>query len=76
MMMNRRRLLALLGGTGAALSAGPAFGQSGYSVRIGTFASESTGAVFYAQDNGTFATSAKPIASRWPSSRTRGSPSS
>jgi NitT/TauT family transport system substrate-binding protein len=55
MMMNRRQLLALLGGTGAALSAGPAFGQSSYSVRIGTFASESTGAVFYAQDNGTFA---------------------
>jgi NitT/TauT family transport system substrate-binding protein len=57
--MNRQRALALLAGTGAAaagspmLFAAPAGAQPApVNVRVGTFASEATGAVFYAQDQG------------------------
>jgi NitT/TauT family transport system substrate-binding protein len=50
--MNRRRLLNLV--TGAALAGAPlrAAAQATTELRVGTFASESTGAVFYAQDQG------------------------
>jgi NitT/TauT family transport system substrate-binding protein len=59
--MKRHRMLELVAGTGAAMAASPlyaatpAFAQAAATpVRIGTFASESTGAAFYAQDQGFF----------------------
>jgi NitT/TauT family transport system substrate-binding protein len=50
--MNRRRLLQLV--TAGAVAAAPlrAAAQTLTDVRVGTFASESTGSVFYAQDQG------------------------
>ena len=51
--MNRHRLLALLAST-PAVAAVPAFAQTLQTVRIGTFASEATGQVFYAADRGFF----------------------
>jgi NitT/TauT family transport system substrate-binding protein len=48
----RRRALQLLAGTGAAVAASPLAAQTLTTVRVGSFASESTGAVFYAQDQG------------------------
>jgi NitT/TauT family transport system substrate-binding protein len=49
----RRRALQLLAGTGAALAASPVAAQNYLiPVRVGTFASESTGGIFYAQDQG------------------------
>lgn len=53
--MNRRDLLGLAAGAGAALAARPAGAQQLTTIRVGTFVSESTGAVFYAQDQGFFA---------------------
>ena len=60
--MNRQRMLELITASGAAAVAppfafaAPAFAQAAAApVRIGTFASESTGAAFYAQDQGYFA---------------------
>jgi len=48
----RRRALQLLAGTGAAVAASPVIAQNLIPVNVGSFASESTGAVFYAQDMG------------------------
>jgi NitT/TauT family transport system substrate-binding protein len=48
----RRRALQLIAGTGAALAATPIAAQSLKTIRVGSFASESTGAIFYAQDQG------------------------
>jgi NitT/TauT family transport system substrate-binding protein len=48
----RRRALQLLAGTGAAVAASPAAAQYLITIRVGTFASESTGSIFYAQDQG------------------------
>jgi NitT/TauT family transport system substrate-binding protein len=60
--MNRKRILELVAAAGASAAASPvifsapAFAQGAPApVRIGTFASESTGAAFYAQDQGYFA---------------------
>ncbi len=50
--MIRRRALQLLAGTGAALAASPVAAQNLIPIRVGTFASESTGGIFYAQDQG------------------------
>jgi len=50
--VKRRRALQLLAGTGAAIVAPPLAAQTLYTVRVGSFASESTGAIFYAQDQG------------------------
>ena len=54
-MIDRRALLGLAAGAGAALAARPARAQSLTTIRVSTFVSESTGTVFYAQDQGFFA---------------------
>jgi NitT/TauT family transport system substrate-binding protein len=51
-MLNRRHLLGLLAGAGAAAAAPPLAAQTLTNIRVGTFASESTGSIFYAQDQG------------------------
>jgi NitT/TauT family transport system substrate-binding protein len=50
--MNRRRLLGMFAATAAAGSALPLAAQTPTAIRVGAFASESTGGIFYAQDQG------------------------
>ncbi len=50
--MKRRGALQLLAGTGAAIAAPPLVAQTLTTIRIGALASEPTGAIFYAQDQG------------------------
>ena len=50
--MIRRRALELLAGSAAAVAASPVAAQNLIPIRVGTFASEATGGVFYAQDQG------------------------
>ena len=52
--MNRHRILALAGSAAALAVARPVASQTYQTIRIGTFASEATGQVFYAQDKGFF----------------------
>jgi len=51
-MLKRRYVLSLLAGAGAAALAPPVRAQTLTNIRVGTFASESTGSIFYAQDQG------------------------
>ncbi len=53
-MMNRHRVLTLAAAAAAAAIARPARAQTLQTIRIGTFASEATAQVFYAQDKGFF----------------------
>jgi NitT/TauT family transport system substrate-binding protein len=48
----RRRALQLLAGSAAAVAASPVSAQNLIPIRVGTFASEATAGVFYAQDQG------------------------
>ncbi|MGA2394208.1 MAG: ABC transporter substrate-binding protein [Candidatus Lustribacter sp.] len=50
--MIRRRALQLLAGSAAAVAASPVSAQNLIPIRVGTFASEATGSIFYAQDQG------------------------
>jgi len=50
--VKRRGALQLLAGTGAAIAAPPLVAQTLTTIRIGALASEPTGAIFYAQDQG------------------------
>lgn len=53
--MKRTRFVSLVAGAGAAVSARVASAQTAAPVRMSTIASESTGALFYAQEQGFFA---------------------
>jgi len=53
-MLNRRRILSLVAGTGVAGLMRPAWAQSSPPIRVGCLAGESTGAALYAQDEGFF----------------------
>lgn len=50
--MIRRRALQLLAGSAAAVAASPVSAQNLIPIRVGTFASEATAGIFYAQDQG------------------------
>lgn len=54
-MLNRRRILSLFAGAGAAGVTQAAWAQSSPPIRVGCLAGESTGAALYAQDEGFFA---------------------
>src|SRR5580700_4238379 len=53
--MKRTQFVSLVAGAGAAASTGTVFAQTTAPIRMSTIASESTGALFYAQEQGFFA---------------------